>query len=194
MRKDQSQEKKNIFIMKVTLDSKERPYRVLAIPKNLTLYNLGLEILKSFDFDFDHLFGFYDNLRDWTKSKERYELRAVDLEEESTSNKKRKKTSSKKEEPELTEEELEELKLFWEEYFKNLPKSVKKVEIKDCFQRVRKKMLFLYDYGNEWHFIVELVKTEIAKDGIEYPVIVESFGKAPPQYPGENEEEEEDSI
>ena len=43
-------------------------------------------------------------------------------------------------------------------------------------------MLFLFDYGEEWHFIVELTGIELAKDGGEYPFVVESVGDAPPQY------------
>jgi hypothetical protein len=49
-------------------------------------------------------------------------------------------------------------------------------------------MLFLSDYGDEWYFIVQLVKiTEFDKKA-KYPYIVDSFGDAPPQYGGNEED------
>jgi hypothetical protein len=61
-------------------------------------------------------------------------------------------------------------------------KSVKGARVNKVFDKVKKKMLFLFDYGEEWHFIVELTGIELAKDGGEYPFVVESVGDAPPQY------------
>ncbi|MEM4310914.1 MAG: hypothetical protein QXX95_00800 [Nitrososphaerales archaeon] len=43
-------------------------------------------------------------------------------------------------------------------------------------------MLFLFDYGDEWHFIVKLKKIEADKKEVNYPLIVKSVGEAPPQY------------
>ena len=50
------------------------------------------------------------------------------------------------------------------------------------------KLLFLYDYGDEWHFIVQLKETRASEKDTKYPQIVESVGKAPPQYGDEEEE------
>ncbi len=50
-------------------------------------------------------------------------------------------------------------------------------------------MLFLFDYGDEWHFIVELKVVESPKAGEKYPLVTESLGDAPPQY-GECDEED----
>jgi len=35
-------------------------------------------------------------------------------------------------------------------------------------------MLFLFDYGDEWHFIVELKGIELPKEGEQYPLVVKS--------------------
>ena len=43
-------------------------------------------------------------------------------------------------------------------------------------------MLFLFDYGDEWHFIVELKGIELSKEGEKYPFVLESIGSAPSQY------------
>ena len=44
------------------------PYRIVAIPGEFTLYELAESITDAFDFDFDHAFGFYDNIKSWTDS------------------------------------------------------------------------------------------------------------------------------
>ncbi len=134
-----------ILLLKVTLEwyrwTSRSPYRVLAVPGNLTLYRLAKAIVDSFNFDFDHLFGFYNNIRNWTRSDIKYELNPGDEAED-----------------------------------------VKTTRVAKVFNRIRKRMLFLYDYGDEWHFIVTLVGRESPKEGMEYPAVVESVGEAPEQY------------
>jgi hypothetical protein len=47
-----------------------------------------------------------------------------------------------------------------------------------------KEFLFLFDYGDEWHFGVRLVRTRKAPEpDAQYPRVVASRGQAPPQYP-----------
>jgi hypothetical protein len=47
-----------------------------------------------------------------------------------------------------------------------------------------KEFLFLFDYGDEWHFGVRLIRTgEAPNPGVRYPQVVASHGQAPPQYP-----------
>ena len=109
--------------------------------------------MDSFDFDFDHAFEFYNNIKRWTESTEGYELFA-DIGKES-------------------------------EF-----KSVKRTKMSEVFDKIKKKMLFLFDYGDEWHFIVELKGVESSEETAKYPLIVKSVGKSPPQY-GEIDDEEE---
>jgi hypothetical protein len=49
-------------------------FRVLDISGGKSLAKLAEGIIKAFDFDFDHAFGFYDNLNRYHDSEERYTL------------------------------------------------------------------------------------------------------------------------
>ena len=61
--------------------------------------------------------------------------------------------------------------------------SVKRTTVARAFRRVGSKMLFLFDYGDEWRFLIEMVGyKETAPEGL-YPRVVASVGKAPQQYP-----------
>jgi hypothetical protein len=145
---------KQIYLIKATLSDWQgkvegKPFRVLAIPENFTLYKLAETIVDSFNFYFDHPFGFYDNIKKWNQSDEGYELFA-DMGEES-------------------------------EF-----KGVKKTKVNSVFNQIGKKMLFLFDYGDQWHFIIELKGIELAREEVRYPFILESVGEAPSQY-GEEE-------
>ncbi len=78
-----------IFVFKVQTngsavsgDLKVVPYRIIAIPSGATLYKLAEAITDSFDFYFDHPFGFYEDFQNPFKSKIGFELFA-DIEEES---------------------------------------------------------------------------------------------------------------
>ena len=134
-----------VYIFRVNLtDSAARvrgfPYRVLALPQDYTLYQLAQAILDSFTFDLDHSFGFYDNLKDWTRAREGYE------------------------------------------YFTDLGEDhgfpgVEKTLIKDAFREPGKKMLFLFDYGEEWRFLVRLVKESDREGQEEYPRVIKGEGK-----------------
>ena len=122
------------------------PYRVIAIPENASLYDLGLAILSSFRFDRDHLFGFYDNLHRYSDSPEGYELSSGGG-------------------------------------FGGRFPSVKSTKIARVYPGPKKKMLFVYDYGDEWRFIVQSEGRVLPGDGVKYPVVIESCGDNPEQYP-----------
>lgn len=48
----------------------------------------------------------------------------------------------------------------------------------------KRELLFRFDYGDEWHFGVKLVRTrDQVEPAASYPRIVASQGDAPPQYP-----------
>lgn len=77
MKKRKPEEGEKEYLFKVTLSDwssrvRGMPYRILAIP--FTLYDLAESITDAFDFDFDHAFGFYDNIKSWTDLVERYHL------------------------------------------------------------------------------------------------------------------------
>jgi hypothetical protein len=58
----------------------------------------------------------------------------------------------------------------------------------------RKEFLFLFDYGDEWHFGVKLVRTGELEPGARYPRVVASQGQAPPQYPDLEDEDDWDEA
>lgn len=62
-----------------------------------------------------------------------------------------------------------------------LAKSVERTKILSVFKDPGKKMLFMFDYGEDWRFIVEL--KEIRTDFTEkLPKVLSRIGIAPPQY------------
>jgi hypothetical protein len=68
--------------------------------------------------------------------------------------------------------------------------SVKKARVKNVFTEPKKKMLYLFDYGDEWHFLVQLLTIEPAKPGKLYPDCIKKVGKARPQYDEPDEMDE----
>lgn len=60
---------------------------------------------------------------------------------------------------------------------------VKKTKISQAFIKPGDKMLFLFDYGDEWRFSVELKDIRKTEEKESEPVVLESTGKAPVQYP-----------
>ena len=147
-------ENDSIYLIKATLHYRhfhfnEPVFRIFAIQGETKLYTLAKTTLKYFNFDFDHLFGFYNNLKEWTNSQERYELPYyLDVNKDS----------------------------------KFQTNDVKQVKINEVFDEIGKKMVFLYDYGDEWQFIIELLETDSPEPNEKYPYIIRSFGKAPSQY------------
>lgn len=141
------------YLFRVTLDDdfdgrgKEKSWREVMVLSTQSLSTLAKTIVKSFDFNFDHCYGFYDNFKDPYRSKEIYEL-FTDIGEEPT-----------------------------EGAF-----GVEHVKITKAFDKIGKKMRFLFDYGDNWQFTVELLEIKPA-GGEKYPKIIKKFGKTPEQYP-----------
>jgi hypothetical protein len=56
----------------------------------------------------------------------------------------------------------------------------------------RKEFLFLFDYGDQWHFGIKIRRvSEQVEPRVQYPRVVASQGAAPPQYPDFEEDEDE---
>jgi hypothetical protein len=137
--------------------AKKRPYRTLSVPAQTTLYNLAESIVGAFGFDFDHPFGFYDNMKDWTRSRECYELFA-DMEEVG---------------PWFTGPNCT---------------GVRKTTVSEVFREVGQRVLFLFDYGDEWHFILRFERTITTDRDVKHPMVVKSLGEPPRQYEAVEEE------
>ena len=52
-----------------------------------------------------------------------------------------------------------------------------------------RRIAYLFDFGDEWRVRL-MLRHIVAADGEPYPRILESVGKAPPQYPDHDEGEE----
>ena len=126
---------------------------VIQISGSINLYGLAEHIIDTIGFDFDHAFGFYDNLKNPYKSKELYTLFAdmEDVEDDG--------------EPGVN-------RTFIEEVFKK-----------------GKRMLFLFDYGDDWQFLLTCTGSEPAKNKRKVRKIISEKGEAPIQYPDWEEED-----
>jgi len=62
-------------------------------------------------------------------------------------------------------------------------KGVEKIKILEVFQEKGKEMLFYFDYGDGWRFLVELKDIREADLKTSYPTLLEKFGPNPEQYP-----------
>lgn len=133
-----------IYTFKVSLG--KDLYRIIEIRENKTLLDLATIILKSYNFEMDHLFGFYNNLKNPYQSDEAYELINEDF---------------------PVNEHTKELK---------------ETLINEVFY-LNRKMLFLFDYGDEWIFLTECIKITDPEAKGRYPRIIKKLGKAPEQYP-----------
>jgi len=152
----QENDEKSVFEMKVIQSDwnnrvRGLPYRIIAVLSDFSLYDFAEVITESFDFDFDHCFGFYDDLKNCYRSMEGYELFA-DIGEES-------------------------------KY-----EGVKEPKMKDVFRDLKKKWLFLFDYGDSWHFIVQKVGESPYDKNKKYPNVLRQELDAFPQYPDIDDE------
>jgi hypothetical protein len=133
---------------------KPRIYRDVEIESEASLRALAEAIVASYDFDFDHAFGFYDRFGDaWSAAKEKYELFA-DMEGGDSE-----------------------------------AGSVEHTAVGAAFPAVGKKLMFLFDYGDEWRFTIEFVKPGEKRPSTRYPRLLVASGEAPVQYgPVEDDE------
>ena len=70
--------------------------------------------------------------------------------------------------------------------------SVKKTKISQAFPAVGHTLLFLFDYGDEWHFRARLKATGTKAANVRYPRVVAAQGEAPPQYPDPDGDDDDD--
>lgn len=136
--------KSSIYQLKISWNKKI--HRIIAIKGNSSLYKLAEFIIHAYNFDFDHAFGFYNNIKKRYDSTEKYELFADDGYECSPG-----------------------------------AKGVSKTYLCDVFEK-EKTMLFMFDYGDGWEFIVECIDVLEPTPKIKYPHILEKEGRAPKQY------------
>lgn len=69
--------------------------------------------------------------------------------------------------------------------------SVRRTAIAEAFPDATTRRTFLFDYGDEWLFDVAALETGAAAPRCRYPRVVASTGQAPPQYPPDDEQDED---
>ncbi len=67
-------------------------------------------------------------------------------------------------------------------------KSVKNTKINEAWNKIGDKMLFLFDYGDTWTFVVELIKFGEKEVKKKYPCVSKKVGLSPEQYPEVDED------
>ena len=152
-------------ILRASLLGDDPLYRDIEIPENQSLYDLAEAIVDAFGFDFDHAFGFFSELG-WNiyDSPVRYEL-FVDMGTENGG-------MGSDDRPKAG--------------------SVKKTKISQAFTEPKQKIQFLFDYGDEWRFEIEVRDFAEKAKGVKYPRILDLKGVSPEQYPDWEDEDDDD--
>ena len=142
------------YIFKSSVFRAKTVARDIEVPASTNLYKLAEAIVAAYDFDFDHCFGFFSTIA---------ESRYFDSDRKY----------------ELFTDLIEE----GEDLEPTGAGSVKKTKVSDVWKNVGDKMLFLFDYGDSWLFVVELIGFGTKDPKAKYPRVVKKFGKAPEHYP-----------
>lgn len=154
------------YIFKVKLNHDKRIWRKIEILGSQTLGDLHMAIQEAFNFDADHLYSFFMSGKAWDDSDSEYYH------------------------PEADVDPLEMRRVLslirGSQPQPRLPAT--KVRIESLNLKLKQKFLYLFDYGDEWHFEVEFLK-EGSPEKAHYPRITDSRGEAPQQYTDDEEEE-----
>ena len=141
------------YIFKTQLFLDRKISRDIEIRESANLYTLAKAIISAYGFRLDHCFGFFS-----TVSESRY----FDSERKY----------------ELFTDLIEE----GEDLEPTDAESVKKTNIRAVWKSVHDTMLFLFDYGDEWLFVVKLIAFGTTEPKTAYPRVVRKIGAAPGQY------------
>jgi hypothetical protein len=141
------------FIFKISLMRNPKIIREIEVLENISLYKLAGAIVGAYNFNFDHCFGFFSRIAEWDYfNSEKKYELFTDLIEEG--------------------ESLEPTGAG----------SVKKTKVSEVWQNIGDRMMFLFDYGDNWQFVVELINFGNKELKQKYPRILSKVGRAPKQY------------
>jgi len=127
--------------------------REIEVLENANLYKLAKAVIDAYGFNFDHCFGFFDKISENDYFSSRRRYELfTDLIEEG--------------------EDLEPTGA----------ESVKKTKIKVVWNKVGDKMMFLFDYGDSWQFVIELKGFGERVDNKKYPRVLNKVGRVLKQY------------
>lgn len=72
--------------------------------------------------------------------------------------------------------------------------SVKQTKVAQAFTEIGQSMIFLFDYGDEWLFRIELTALGQKDAKARYPRVLAKAGPSPVQYPEPNDEDAVDGA
>lgn len=189
------------YIFEVTLPDFPNVSRKIEMREDQTLAILHEAIQDAYDFDDDHMYSFFMSGKAWD-SKTEYSLPDEEFDFLPTDN-----FSEAEEFVDILEKlrtffnkedkldalnappELADLSEFLENTEDNIERNVLTTTLADLNLKKRKRFLYLFDYGDEWHFNIKVQDIGVASDDAHgYPRIFDEVGEAPPQYPNYDDE------
>ena len=185
------------YIFHVSVARTGRTWRKIEIRDNQTLHGLHLAIQDAFEFDNDHLYSFFMSGKAWDRRTEYrppegYHPWSVIPEVKTQEDDEPRTRAMITEEyvSNLFGDKLGELRekmtdAEWVDFLDQFagPGDALTTKMEHLKLAPDQKFMYLFDYGDEWRFTIRVhAINPDAPDG-EYPRIVESVGKAPPQYP-----------
>ncbi|TAN75827.1 MAG: hypothetical protein EPN20_02390 [Magnetospirillum sp.] len=150
---------KPTFRLRVTMPEVRSLSRDIEIPAGHSLAGLAKAIIGSVGWFFDHAYGFYDALG--------YHIHDSTVRYELFAD-------------------------MGDDGFRDdgpPAKSVKRTKVGQVFTAPGDKWQFVFDYGDDHRFIIEVLNFGEVETGVKYPRVVASKGKAPLQYPPEDDED-----
>lgn len=142
------------YIFKIKLLNDKKIVREIEVLENTNLYKLAEVIVGAYGFNFDHTFGFFSTITtDWPLMAKSEKMYELFAD--------------------MKDQGIEP----------NGAKSVKKTNLGDVWENTGDKMMMLFDYGDDWRFVVELVGVGDKTAKTKYPRVLKSVGDAPEQYP-----------
>lgn len=126
--------------------------REIEVPEKMNLYQLAKAIIGAYGFDFDHAFGFFSKITTDWQLIESEKMYELFAD--------------------MEDEGIEPTGA----------KSVEKTKIGEVWEKPGDKMMFLFDYGDDWRWIVTLKGFGEVAANIKYPCVIKKIGKAPKQY------------
>ncbi len=143
--------------LRITIPEVHSLSRDIEIPASHSLAGLAKAIIGSMGWYFDHAYGFYDALGHHIHDSTVRYELFADMDDDG--------------------------------FMDDGPpsKSVKRTKVGQVFTAPGDKWQFLFNYGDDHRFIVEALDFGEVEIGVKYPRVVARKGKAPPQYPSEDE-------
>jgi len=160
---DASRNTGSVYVFKVALEHSEKIWRKIAIRGGQTLHDLHDIIYDAFDREEEHLYSFYIP-SPYNKSKSKRVILRSALEYTHPYN---------LEESYMRDTEREDA-------------TITPIESLELFEK--QKLLYLFDFGDEWWHEITVEETDGVADEDDYPRVLEKKGDSPAQYEWDEEE------